>query len=140
MCAGEDLAQAASQSLDTKMEYEEIDDEKARELLDAQSSIDESEKEYLLDYYSLVREGKTNYVSTTAFKYITSAEPTLPSEFFEAYTEEFKPKKRKVGGAGGSLRGRRKSSGGQESAHGHAEEEKGQGKAEKSSTGKRARK
>lgn len=96
MCAGDELAEAASQSLKTKMEYEEISPEKAREILDAQTEIDDSEKAYLLDYYSLVREGKTNYVSTIAFKYVTLAEPTLPSEFFESYSEEFKPKKRKV--------------------------------------------
>ena len=28
-----------------------------------QSPSDESEKEYLLEYYSLVREGKTNYLA-----------------------------------------------------------------------------
>jgi len=96
MCAGDELAGAASQSLNARMEYEEISHDKAREILDAQSDIDESEKEYLLEYYSLVREGKTDYVSTIAFKYITSADPTFPSEFFENYFEEFKPRKRKV--------------------------------------------
>lgn len=78
------------------MEYEEISHDKAREILDAQSDIDESEKQYLLEYYSLVREGKTGYVSTIAFKHITSADPTPPSLFFEDYSEEFKPKRRKV--------------------------------------------
>ena len=96
MCAGDELAGAASQSLNARMEYEEISHDEAREILDAQSGIDESEKEYLLEYYSLVREGKTNYVSTVGFKYITLANPTLPSEFFENYSEEFKPKRRRV--------------------------------------------
>lgn len=127
LVAGEELAEAASQSLNTKMEYEEIKDDRARELLDAHDDIDDSEKEYLLEYYSLVREGKTNYVSTIAFKYITKAEPTLPSEFFESYSEEFTPKKRKVTGTrgAGAAKGRGGKKSEEEVAPGHSADEKG---------------
>lgn len=99
MVSGSDLATSASQSLSTPMEYEEISEKTAREILSKQTDIDSSEQEYLLEYYSLVREGKTNYVSTLAFRAVTGADPTLPSEFFEDYQEEFKPKRRKTGKA-----------------------------------------
>ncbi|KAF8448253.1 hypothetical protein BDZ91DRAFT_702867 [Kalaharituber pfeilii] len=99
LVSGEELAETASQSLGTKMDFAELSDTEAREILDAQTDIDDAEKEYLLEYYSLVREGKTNYVSNLAFKQATGALPTFPSEFFETYEDEFKPKKRKTGKA-----------------------------------------
>jgi hypothetical protein len=39
-----------------------------------------------------VREGKTNYVSTTAFHDVTGDYPQEPSEFFKSYAEEFLPR------------------------------------------------
>lgn len=66
--------------------------DEAREIL-KDAEIDESEKEYLLEYYSLVREGKTNYVSTHSFQLMTGEKPMLPTEFFNTYDVEFKPKK-----------------------------------------------
>jgi hypothetical protein len=74
----------------------------AQRVLRAQSSSDESELEYLIEYYSLVREGKTNYISTTAFHDITGTHPQEPNEFFKAYAQHFKPgeniKRRKLNG------------------------------------------
>jgi hypothetical protein len=74
----------------------------AKRILRTQSASDNSELQYLLEYYSLVREGKTNYISTTAFHDITNSHPQEPDEFFKAYAEEFRmkrlPKKRKTGG------------------------------------------
>lgn len=54
--------------------------------------------EYILEYYSLVREGKTNYISTTAFHDVTGIYPTEPTDFFKTYEEEFAhpSKKRKT--------------------------------------------
>jgi hypothetical protein len=63
-------------------------------VLAAQSDSDDSEKAYLLEYYSLVREGKTNYISTTAFHEVTGTQPTEPDEFFKMYSAELRPKKR----------------------------------------------
>ncbi len=63
----------------------------ARRVLRSQSDSDESERQYLLEYYSLVREGKTNYVSTLAFQAITGTNLQEPREFFKAYAEEFQP-------------------------------------------------
>lgn len=63
----------------------------ARKVLHHQSHSDASEKEYLLEYYALVRAGKTNYISTTAFVNVTGNHPTEPSEFFQTYKEEFMP-------------------------------------------------
>jgi len=56
--------------------------------------IDDSEKEYILEYYSLVREGKTNYIATTAFHDVTGQHPTEPDEFFRMYADELRPKKK----------------------------------------------
>jgi hypothetical protein len=69
-------------------------------VLHAQSESDPSELEYLLEYYSLVREGKTNYIATTAFHDVTGIHPQEPPDFFKVYKDEFTPsippKKRKV--------------------------------------------
>lgn len=58
----------------------------------ASTELSEAEKEYLLDYYSLVKEGKTNYVSTLASNALTGQNATEPPEFFKIYEEAFKPK------------------------------------------------
>ena len=75
----------------------------AKKLLKAQSDSDEAELEYLLEYYSLVREGKTNYISTTAFHDVTGVHPQEPPEFFKVYAESFETKsarkKRKTNGS-----------------------------------------
>lgn len=69
-------------------------------MLHAQSASDNSEIQYLLEYYALVREGKTNYISTCAFHDITSQHPQEPVDFFKVYANDFMPqhanKKRKV--------------------------------------------
>lgn len=65
-------------------------------MLNSQSDSDESEKQYLLEYYSLVREGKTNYISTLAFHDITGTHPQEPLEFFKVYAKEFQPKEQHV--------------------------------------------
>jgi hypothetical protein len=63
----------------------------AKKVLHSQSRSDDSEKDYLLDYYSLVRQGKTNYISTMAFHDITGSHPMEPPEFFKTYAREFTP-------------------------------------------------
>lgn len=66
----------------------------AKKILSSQSDIDESEQQYLLEYYSLVRESKTNYVSTLAFQQVTGTKPQEMTDFFEVYSTEFTPNKR----------------------------------------------
>ncbi|TFK55473.1 NAD(P)-binding protein [Heliocybe sulcata] len=95
MCSGTELAEAAKQA-GLNLEFEDISEEEAKEILDADAELDESEKEYLLEYYSLVRAGKTNYVSTIAFTAITGEKATEPTEFFKTYDAEFKPKRRRL--------------------------------------------
>ncbi|KAF2748708.1 NAD(P)-binding protein [Sporormia fimetaria CBS 119925] len=105
LCSGEELATAASQALGVDMKFEDISESEARKVLKAQSDSDPSELQYLLEYYSLVREGKTNYIATTAFVNVTGNSPQEPEEFFKVYAESFKPvvseghssKKRKTG-------------------------------------------
>jgi hypothetical protein len=63
-------------------------------VLKPQSDIDQSELQYLLEYYSLVREGKTNYISTTAFHDVTGRHPTEPVDFFKMYENEMRPRKK----------------------------------------------
>ncbi|KAI1114747.1 NAD(P)-binding protein [Nemania sp. NC0429] len=94
LCSGEELATAASSALKIKLEFEDISPAEAKKILRKESDPDETEKEYILDYYSLVREGKTNYISTTAFHDVTGAHPTQPTEFFKMYDASFRPRKR----------------------------------------------
>ena len=67
----------------------------AKRVLSAQSESDNAEKEYILDYYSLVKEGKTNYISTTAFHDVTGNHPTELTDFFSMYSDEMAPKKKR---------------------------------------------
>ena len=67
--------------------------EEAKKILASDKNIDPSEAQYLLEYYSLVREGKTNYVSTAAYIALTGSDPTQPTEFFKTYEQEFRPKR-----------------------------------------------
>ncbi|KAI5799079.1 hypothetical protein EDC01DRAFT_650380 [Geopyxis carbonaria] len=101
MAAGEELAEAASQGLGTKMEYVEVDEDAAsKHLSGSDIGIDDSEKQYLLEYYALVRAGKTNYIATNAFHDVTGEHPMELPEFFKGHAAEFKPKKRKTGKKG----------------------------------------
>ncbi|CAG9955389.1 unnamed protein product [Clonostachys rosea f. rosea IK726] len=93
LCAGKELAEAASQALGSKMEFEDISQAEAKKVLKSQSESDASEQKYILEYYSLVREGKTNYISTTAFHDVTGQHATEPTEFFKLYSGEFKQDK-----------------------------------------------
>ena len=74
----------------------------AKRVLHAQAPSDASEIQYLLEYYSLVKEGKTNYISTCAFHDITGQHPQELVDFFKVYAGEFKPEhasmKRKTNG------------------------------------------
>jgi hypothetical protein len=92
LCSGSELATAASQALGVDMQFEDISEAEAKKVLKAQSDSDPSELQYLLEYYSLVREGKTNYIATTAFVNVTGGSPQEPEDFFKVYAEEFKPK------------------------------------------------
>ncbi|KAH8747927.1 hypothetical protein F5883DRAFT_697690 [Diaporthe sp. PMI_573] len=94
LCAGKELATAASKALGQTLEYEEISEAEAKRVLKAQANIDPSEMEYILEYYSLVREGKTNYIATTAFHDVTGVHPTEPDDFFRIYAMELRPKKK----------------------------------------------
>ncbi|RYO89734.1 hypothetical protein DL766_008706 [Monosporascus sp. MC13-8B] len=94
LCAGQELATAASEALGTEMTFEDISEAEAKKVLKAQSESDQSEIEYLLEYYSLVREGKTNYISTTAFVNVTGTHPTQPIDFFKMYAGEVRPTKK----------------------------------------------
>ncbi|KAK7393943.1 hypothetical protein QQX98_013272 [Neonectria punicea] len=88
LCAGNELAAAASKALGTELKAE------ARKVLKAQSESDQSEQKYILEYYRLVREGKTNYIATTAFHDVTGEHPTEPEAFFEMYKADMRPAKK----------------------------------------------
>jgi len=88
MLAGKELANAASQALGVEIEYENVSEREAKRILQS-SPLDPSEVEYILEYYSLIREGKTNYISTHAFHDLTGGHPTELKEWFEMYKEEF---------------------------------------------------
>jgi len=61
-------------------------------MLIKQAGTDISEIEYIVEYYSLVNEGKTNYVSTLGFRDITGQELEGLRGFFRSYADEFKTK------------------------------------------------
>ncbi|KAG6010492.1 hypothetical protein E4U21_006494 [Claviceps maximensis] len=94
LCAGHELAAAASKALGTEMKFENISQAEAKRVLKAQSDSDQSELQYLIEYYSLVREGKTNYIATTAFHDVTGVHPTEPDDFFRLYQSEMRPSKK----------------------------------------------
>ncbi|WAO90036.1 NmrA domain-containing protein [Fusarium falciforme] len=94
LCAGKELAAAASKALGTELQFEHIAQAEAKKVLKTQSDIDQSEQQYILEYYSLVREGKTNYVATTAFHDVTGEHPTGTENFFQMYQSEMRPKKK----------------------------------------------
>jgi len=100
LTTGDELATAASQAIGSDLKFEDISQAEAKKVLRSQSESDSSELQYLLEYYSLVREGKTNYISTMAFHDLTGSHPLEPAEFFKAYVDEFVPersnKRRKV--------------------------------------------
>ncbi|KAJ0116937.1 hypothetical protein J7T55_003351 [Diaporthe amygdali] len=89
LCAGKELAEAATKALGQNVEYEEISEAEAKRNLKSHSDIDPSEIEYILEYYSLVREGKTN-----SFHDVTGSHPTEPDDFFRMYAMELRPKKK----------------------------------------------
>ncbi|OJJ96344.1 hypothetical protein ASPACDRAFT_54688 [Aspergillus aculeatus ATCC 16872] len=86
LSTGDELATAASNALGVDLKFEDIP-EYAKKVLQAQT--DSSEIQYLLEYYSLVREGKTNDISTTAFHDVTGGHPQEPPNFFKTYSESF---------------------------------------------------
>ncbi|KAK7908707.1 prestalk A differentiation A [Apiospora marii] len=86
-----ELATAASEALGSKMEFESISESEAKKVLKSQSESDQSELQYLLEYYNLVKEGKANYISTTAFVNMTGDHPTEPVDFFKMYRHEMEP-------------------------------------------------
>ncbi|KAB8079710.1 hypothetical protein BDV29DRAFT_196826 [Aspergillus leporis] len=93
LTTGDELASAASQALGENLKFEDISEAEAKKVLQTQSESDQSELQYLLEYYSLVREGKTNYISTTAFHDVTGGHPQEPPDFFKTYAQEFHPKR-----------------------------------------------
>ncbi|KAI0768671.1 hypothetical protein BD413DRAFT_629364 [Trametes elegans] len=97
LTAGPELAVAASQALGTKMEFESIDEATAKKILSSEQGeeVDEAEREYLLEYYALVRAGRANYTATTAMLAFFGHRGQEPAEFFQTYSAEFKPKKRR---------------------------------------------
>jgi hypothetical protein len=83
LCTGHELASKAAQVLDTTLKFEAITEAEARNVLKAQSDSDPSKLQYLLEYYSLAREGKTNYISATAFVNVVGTSPQEPEGFFK---------------------------------------------------------
>ncbi|KAG2421172.1 hypothetical protein HFD88_000788 [Aspergillus terreus] len=89
LTTGDELAAAASKALGEDLKFEDISEPEAKKVLHAQAESDTSEIQYLLEYYSLVREGKTNYISTTAFHDVTGGHPEEPPDFFKEYAQSF---------------------------------------------------
>ncbi|GAB1218020.1 hypothetical protein ATERTT37_007266 [Aspergillus terreus] len=93
LTTGDELAAAASKALGEDLKFEDISEAEAKKVLHAQAESDMSEIQYLLEYYSLVREGKMNYISTTAFHDVTGGHPEEPPDFFKEYAQSFHQKR-----------------------------------------------
>ncbi|KAG1762668.1 hypothetical protein EDD22DRAFT_561524 [Suillus occidentalis] len=91
MCNGVELAAAVSKAAGVDIQFADISDMQAKQLLESEtySDVDDPDKQYLFEYYSLVREGKTNYISTLDFVPITGEEPMDPPQFFKMHEAEF---------------------------------------------------
>ncbi|KAJ3023015.1 hypothetical protein HKX48_004638 [Thoreauomyces humboldtii] len=89
LAAGEELVTAAEEAIGVKLEFKDIKPEEAKKLLSSETDLDPSEIDYLLEFYSLVKAGKTNYVSTVAFEAVTGQKPQELTEFFETYIDDF---------------------------------------------------
>jgi len=94
LCAGKELAEIASQELGTKLEFDNISEWEAKRVYVSRSSSDDNKKQYLLEYCSLVREGKTNYIATTAFHDLAGTNPTQPVDFFKVNGVSLRPAKK----------------------------------------------
>ncbi|KAG8162475.1 hypothetical protein KVR01_008240 [Diaporthe batatas] len=70
--SGEDLAATVTSGSTRECVYQEISEAAAKRLFNFQSRIKQCEMDYILEYFSLVREGKLNYIATTASHYVTS--------------------------------------------------------------------
>jgi hypothetical protein len=114
LATGDELATAASKGLGEELKFKDVSEyvppslfffptsrrailiarrDEARNLLKGEAGRSEGEIAYLLEYFSLVREGKTNYISTTTFHDVTGKHPQQPEDFFKAYAEEYFPKR-----------------------------------------------
>ncbi|OJJ43959.1 hypothetical protein ASPZODRAFT_801372 [Penicilliopsis zonata CBS 506.65] len=96
---GEEIVRLAGEALGVDLKFEDISEQEAHRVLRTNGG-ENAEVQFLLDYFSLVREGKTNYISTTAFHDVTGDHPQEAPEFFKNYSAEFMPKK----GAGNKRR------------------------------------
>ncbi|KAJ0421198.1 hypothetical protein BJY00DRAFT_312383 [Aspergillus carlsbadensis] len=119
LTTGDELATAASKALGEELKFSDIseydlpipsfyaptihiwnihihtedDRSNARHVLKDEAGRSEGEIAYLLEYYALVREGKTNYISMTAFHDVTGKHPHQPEDFLKSYAEEWHPKR-----------------------------------------------
>jgi hypothetical protein len=57
------------------------------------SDVNDPDKQYLFENYSLVHKGKMNYISTLDFVLITGEELMDPPQFFQTHESEFKLKR-----------------------------------------------
>jgi hypothetical protein len=87
---GGELASVTFKTFGIPMSFQAISEREAQALLKPQGDTDPSELQYLLEYYGLVREGKCNWVATTAFEFITGVLPQNPEEFFALYAESMR--------------------------------------------------
>lgn len=90
LCSGADLTEAMSEALgDTKLKFSQISEREAKREFSSLLLCYYGEKEDLLEYYSLVREEKTNYISTTAFRDAMRRNPTTPVDVFKSHVALF---------------------------------------------------
>lgn len=86
LVSGRKLAEAASKNLGMELAFESVSDSQALQLLESEGPLlDQSEKELILEYYSLVRAGRTNYVSTAPMMLFFGHRGIHPGGLFMTY-------------------------------------------------------
>ncbi|ODQ54661.1 NAD(P)-binding protein, partial [Saitoella complicata NRRL Y-17804] len=84
-----ELAKTASEHAGKRITYTQSTPAEAKKLLENDTSLDEAEIEYLLEYWDLVEGCFTGYISTHAFHDITGESPQEMGEWWEIYGGEF---------------------------------------------------
>ncbi|KAL2810311.1 hypothetical protein BJX63DRAFT_444783 [Aspergillus granulosus] len=98
LTTGDKLATAVSKSLGEELKFDHISEVDARHVLNDEASRSDGEIAYLFEYFSPVRKGKTNYISTTAFRDVTGKHPQELEDSFKASAEQLHLKWSNKGG------------------------------------------
>lgn len=95
MVSGNELAEMLTKVMDKDIKFKDISNNEAAKLLSLTNLIDPYEAQYLLSFYSLVKQGKLEQVMEQAtkpennmFQQLTKSKPTSMNEFLIKYKQD----------------------------------------------------